>query len=46
MILKDVVETNVCDVHNDVMRWKHFHITDPLWGESIGYQWIPLTKGL
>ena len=20
-------------------------ITGPLWGESIGYQWIPLTKG-
>ena len=21
-----------------------FHITGPLWGESTGHQWIPLTK--
>ena len=21
-----------------------FHVTDPLWGESIGHQLIPLTK--
>ena len=24
----------------DVMTWKHFCITGPLWGESIGHQWI------
>ena len=21
-----------------------FHVTDPLWGESAGYRWIPLTN--
>ena len=24
---------------------KLFRVTDPLWGESIGHRWIPLTKG-
>ena len=28
----------------DVMTWKHFRVTDPLWGETTGDQWIPLTK--
>ena len=29
------------------MSWHEniFLITGPLWGESTGYQWIPLTKG-
>ena len=29
------------------MSWHEnlFHITCPLWGESTGHQWIPLTKG-
>ena len=32
--------------HVDIMTWTHFHITGPLWGESISHQWFPLTKGL
>ena len=32
------------DPHEDVINRKHFRITDPLWGESTGHQWIPLTK--
>ena len=29
-----------------IILWQHsFHITGPLWGESIGHQWIPLLKG-
>ena len=31
-------------LHDDVIKWKHFCITGPLWGESTGHQWIPLTK--
>ena len=30
--------------HDDVIKWKIFHITGPLWGESTGHWWIPLTK--
>ena len=29
-----------CIMHDFVI-----HIIVPLWGESIGHQWIPLTKG-
>ena len=29
---------------DDVITWKHFRVTGPLWGESTGHQWIPLTK--
>ena len=28
----------------DVIKWKHFLVNDPLWGESSGHRWIPLTK--
>ena len=33
--------------HDTAMMWNAFCITiaDPLWGESTGDQWIPLTKG-
>ena len=27
-----------------VIKWEHFRIIGPLWGESIGHWWIPLTK--
>ena len=30
--------------HDDVIKWKHFRVTGPSWGESIGHWWIPLTK--
>ena len=33
-----------CHKHGDVIRWKHFHVTGPLWGEYTGHRWIPLTK--
>ena len=35
----------IVPVHFDVIKWKQFHVTGPLWGESTSYQWIPLTKG-
>ena len=31
-------------IHDDVIKWKHFRITCPLWGEFFGYRWILLTK--
>ena len=30
--------------HDDVIKWKHFHVASPLWGESTGHGWIPLTE--
>ena len=30
--------------HDDVIKWKHFLRYWPLWGESTGHRWIPLTK--
>ena len=32
------------DSHDDVIKWKHFRVADPLRGESTSHQWIPLTK--
>ena len=32
-----------CRVYDYVIKWKGFRITGPLWGESTGYRWIPLT---
>ena len=29
---------------DDVIKWKHFHVTDPLWGDSNGHRCIPFTK--
>ena len=31
-------------IHDDVIKWKHVHLTGPLWGESTAHRWIPLTK--
>ena len=28
----------------EVIKWKHFPVTVPLWGECTGHRWIPLTK--
>ena len=30
--------------HDDVIKWKHFRVTDHLCGEFTGPQWIPRTK--
>ena len=35
---------HVCPTHDDVIKWKHFHVTGPLLGESTAHMWIPLTK--
>ena len=26
---------------DDVIKWKHFRVTGPLWGEFTGHRWIP-----
>ena len=31
-------------IHDDVIKWKIFHVTGPLGGESTVYRWIPPTK--
>ena len=28
-------------LHYDVIKWNHFHVTGPSWGESTGHCWIP-----
>ena len=37
-----------CATHVHIMMMSSngniFHITGPLWGESTGHRWIPLTK--
>ena len=30
--------------HDDITKWKRFPRYCPLWGESTGRRWIPLTK--
>ena len=30
--------------HNDIIVWKYFHVTGPLWGESTGHRWGPVTR--
>ena len=32
------------DIHDDVINGNLFRVTGPLWGESIGHRWLPLTK--
>ena len=34
----------IMHVHDDAIKWKHFRLTGPLWGEFTGHRWIPLTK--
>ena len=31
-------------LHDDIIKWKKIRVTGPLWGESTGYRWMPLTK--
>ena len=35
----------VCMNHDDIMTQNIFHITNPLYSEWTGYQWILNTKG-
>ena len=30
--------------HDDVIKWKHFHVTGLLWRKYTGHRWIPITK--
>ena len=32
------------DIHGDVIKWKYFPHYFPLWRQSTGHRWIPLTK--
>ena len=38
------IPTNIHAVYDDGIKWKHFCVTGPLWGETTGHRWIPLTK--
>ena len=31
-------------LHCDVIKWKYFRVTGPLWGDTTGDRWIPLTE--
>ena len=31
-------------IHDDVIKWKHFHVTGHLCGEFTGHRWIHRTK--
>ena len=35
---------NTVIAHDDVIKWKHYYVTDPLCGEFTGHRWIPRTK--
>ena len=43
---KDPYYDTVGYVHDDVIKWKHFRVTDPLGGEFTGHRWIPLKKSV
>ena len=30
--------------YDDVIKWKYFRVTGPLWGEFTGHRWIPRTE--
>ena len=34
----------ITSLHDDVIKWKHLPRYWPLWGDSNGHRWIPLTK--
>ena len=34
----------ICSYHDDVINWKHFHVTGHLCREFTGPRWIPRTK--
>ena len=40
----DVITNPYPNFHDDVTKGKYFRVTGPLWGESTGHWWIPLTK--
>ena len=31
-------------IHDDVIKWKYFRVTGPLYGEFTAHRWIPYTK--
>ena len=39
-----VTETPVKFIPGDVIKWKYFPRHWPLWGESTGHRWFPLTE--
>ena len=42
--LVEPMMTKLYDTHDDVIKWKHFHVTDPLCGEFTGHRGTPLSK--
>ena len=39
-----VALSRLVPVHDEVIKWKIFRVTGPLWGESTSHRWIDLTK--
>ena len=44
MLLRHYLWKEYTGLHDYVIKWKHFRVTGPLWGESTGHRGIPLTK--
>ena len=40
---KSDCSSSFLDIHDDAM-WKHFRISDSLYGEPIGHRWFPLAR--
>ena len=41
---KPFIVTILKSLHDDAIKWKHFHVAGHLWGEITGPRWIPRTK--
>ena len=52
MLIAEVTAPNLYNAdhiyiyHDDVIKWKHFRVADPLCGEFTGHRWNPLTKAI
>ena len=44
MLIAKPVPEPIVTFHDDVIKWKHWRVTGPLWGECTVNRWIPLTK--
>ena len=44
VITCDIKKISLISLHDDVIKRSIFRVTGPLWGESTGHRWIPLTK--